>query len=62
MNDYQFKDSHSIITPALIFYYDGIKENISKTVRIAGDSKKLWPQLLAIYDFDFPLCKKHSVK
>ena len=45
MNDYQFKDSHSIITPALIFYYDGIKENISKTVRIAGDSKKLWPHM-----------------
>lgn len=44
-NIYQFKESGDIITPALIYYRDIIRENIKKAVEIAGGAEHLWPHV-----------------
>lgn len=42
---YYFSDSGEVITPALIYYKDIIRENIQKAVKLAGGASRLWPHV-----------------
>lgn len=42
---YGFEGSHQVITPALIYYRDIIRENIDKALRLAGGPDRLWPHV-----------------
>lgn len=42
---YKFEESKEIITPALVYYLDIIKENIQKAVELAGGPEYLWPHV-----------------
>lgn len=44
-NIYQFEESNSLITPALVYYRDVIKENIDKVITLAGGPWHLWPHV-----------------
>lgn len=42
---YQFEESNSLITPALVYYRDVIKENIARAISVAGGPEHLWPHV-----------------
>lgn len=42
---YLFEESKEVITPALVYYLDIIKENIRKAVDLAGGPENLWPHV-----------------
>ena len=44
-NHYKFEESKDVITPALVYYLDIIKENIKKAVDLAGGPGYLWPHV-----------------
>ena len=44
-NHYKFEESKEVITPALVYYLDIIKENIKKAVDLAGGPGYLWPHV-----------------
>lgn len=44
-NIYGFRESNEVVTPALIYYRDIIKENIQKAVKLAGGPDHLWPHV-----------------
>ncbi len=43
--NYDFAGTESVITPALIYYYDTIKDNVQKAIAMAGGAKHLWPHV-----------------
>ncbi len=43
--NYQFTGTESVITPALIYYYDTIKDNVLKAIEMAGGAEYLWPHI-----------------
>lgn len=45
MNDYEVKGTEEVITPALIYYIDRIRENIKRALQIAGSGERLWPHV-----------------
>lgn len=42
---YEFEESRDVITPALVYYPDIIKENIRKAIHLAGGPEHLWPHV-----------------
>lgn len=42
---YHFEESRDIISPALIYYRDIIKENTKKAITMAGGPEHLWPHV-----------------
>lgn len=44
-NHYRFEESNEVVTPALVYYLDIIKENIRKAVELAGGPQYLWPHV-----------------
>lgn len=42
---YKIENADEIITPALIYYEEAIKENIAEAIRLAGGADKLWPHV-----------------
>ncbi|KMW13313.1 D-TA family PLP-dependent enzyme [Enterocloster citroniae] len=42
---YLFEESKDVITPALVYYLDIIRENIKKAVSLAGGPENLWPHV-----------------
>lgn len=44
-NIYQFEEANSLITPALVYYRDIIKENIHHAISMAGGPEHLWPHV-----------------
>lgn len=42
---YALKDTHAMISPALIYYPEIIRENTRKAIEIAGDVSRLWPHV-----------------
>lgn len=45
MNGYELRGTEDVITPALIYYVDRIRENIKKALQIAGSGERLWPHV-----------------
>ena len=45
MLDYTIRDTDDIITPALIYYKDGLLENAARAIRMAGGADRLWPHV-----------------
>jgi D-serine deaminase-like pyridoxal phosphate-dependent protein len=43
--DYHFQGEEEIYSPAMIYYEDVIKENIQKSLAIAGGSERMWPHI-----------------
>ncbi|RRD96208.1 D-TA family PLP-dependent enzyme [Clostridiales bacterium COT073_COT-073] len=44
-NHYMFEESKDLVTPALIYYPDIIRNNIEKTINLAGGPQHLWPHV-----------------
>lgn len=42
---YSFEGEDKLLSPALLFYPDRIKENIDNMIRIAGGPERLWPHV-----------------
>lgn len=45
MNPYELKDTENLISPALIYYEDVIRNNIRRAIEIAGTPERLWPHV-----------------
>lgn len=45
MNAYELKNTDEIISPSLVYYLDVIKKNTEEMLRVAGDTKRLWPHI-----------------
>ena len=45
MIDYTIRDTDDIITPALIYYKEGLLENAARAIRMAGGADRLWPHV-----------------
>lgn len=42
---YRIKSPEGVISPALLFYPDRIRDNINEMIRIAGSAERLWPHI-----------------
>jgi D-serine deaminase-like pyridoxal phosphate-dependent protein len=42
---YHIKGEEDLISPAVIYYRDAIVENTKRTIKLAGDVKRLWPHV-----------------
>ena len=43
--NYTIRDTETIISPALIYYQDGILANLEKIIKLAGGADRLWPHV-----------------
>ena len=42
---YRIENENEILSPALIYYADKIRENTRRTIEIAGGAARLWPHV-----------------
>ena len=42
---YLLKSAQDVISPALLFYSERIRDNINEMIRIAGSAERLWPHI-----------------
>ena len=42
---YRIENEGEILSPALIYYADRIRENTRRTIEIAGGAERLWPHV-----------------
>ena len=45
MKNYHIEEENKLISPALIYYYDGIIQNTVNTIKLAGGVERLWPHV-----------------
>ena len=45
MKDYTIRNVDDLITPALVYYKQGILSNVKKAIRMAGGADRLWPHV-----------------
>jgi D-serine deaminase-like pyridoxal phosphate-dependent protein len=45
VTELRFEGMEHVITPALVYYYEKIEKNIEKMIRLAGNSRFLWPHI-----------------
>lgn len=50
---YQIKNADKLISPALIYYEEIIRDNIELMIRIAGGADRLWPHVKSHKSLDF---------